>query len=161
MSEYFPSEDLRALWYERRAVVLRTLREAAATLLPAGLEMRETQGWALWAKLGPWTVDVSTGMPFSTADTLLLLQRVMRVNGFGPGKPSFQETRVDFAPGTATLTEAGQAALAQAAEQLLRLLREGPAVKLTAQGRPAKRKPRSPTRNTLAARATYAKAVGQ
>lgn len=159
MSEYFPSEDLRALWYERRAVVLQALREAAAPL--PGLEMRETQGWALWAKLGPWTVDVSTGMPFSTANTLLLLQRVMRVNGFGPGKPSFQETRVDFAPGTATLTEAGQAALAQAAELLLRLLREGPAVKLTAQGRPAKRKPRSPTRNTLAARATYAKAVGQ
>lgn len=159
MSEYFPSEDLRALWYERRAVVLQALREAVAPL--AGVEMRETQGWALWAKLGPWTVDVSTGMPFSTSDTLLLLQRVMRVNGFGPGKPSFQEARVDFAPGTATLTEAGQATLAQAAEQLLRLLREGPAVKLTAQGRPAKRKPRSPTRNTLAARATYAKAVGQ
>jgi len=159
MSEYFPSEDLRALWYERRAVVLRALREAAAPL--DGVEMRETQGWALWARLGSWTVDVSTGMPFSTSDTLLLLQRVMRVNGFGPGKPSFQETRVDFAPGTATPTEAGQAALAGAAEQLLRLLREGPVVKLTPQGRPAKRKPRSPTRNTLAARATYAKAVGQ
>ncbi|MFC7553295.1 hypothetical protein ACFQU7_15160 [Pseudoroseomonas wenyumeiae] len=98
MSEYFPSEDLRALWYERRAVVLQALRDAAATLQPAGLEMRETQGWALWAKLGSWTVDVSTGMPFSTSNTLLLLQRVMRVNGFGPGKPSFQETRVDFAP---------------------------------------------------------------
>jgi outer membrane protein OmpA-like peptidoglycan-associated protein len=161
MSEYFPSEDVRALWYERRAVVLRALQAALAPLQSLGLEMRETQGWALWAKLGSWSVDVSTGMPFSTANTLLVLQRVMRVNGFGPGKPSFQETRVDFAPDSATLTDAGQAALAEAAEQLLRMLREGPAVKLNAQGRPAKRKPRSPTRNSLAARATYAKAVGQ
>jgi hypothetical protein len=160
MSEYFPSEDVRVLWYARRAVVLKALQAATAPLLASGLELRETQGWALWAKLGQWSVDVSTGMPFSTADTLLVLQRTMRVNGFGPGKPSFAEMRLDFAPGTATLTTAGEAALAEAADHLLRMLREGPAVKLAANGRPAKRKPRSPNRNTLAARATYAKAVG-
>lgn len=161
MSEYFPSEDVRVLWYDRRSVVLKALEDTIAPLRPAGLELRQTQGWAMWAKLGQWSVDVSTGMPFTTSDTLLLLQRTMRVNGFGPGKPNFQEMHVEFMPGTATLTPAGEAVLAEAAEHLLRMLREGPAVKPAANGRPAKRKPRSPTRNTLAARATYAKAMGQ
>jgi hypothetical protein len=161
MSEYFPSQESRALWYDRRAVVLEMLQDALAPLLAEGLETRETKGWALWAKLDRWAVDVSTGMPYASSNTMLVLERVMRANGFSPGKPMLREVRVDFAPDSSRLTEAGEAAMAEVTECLIRFLREGPVVKLGADGKPAKRKPRGPTKAALAARATYAKAIGQ
>ncbi|MBO1073277.1 hypothetical protein [Roseomonas marmotae] len=160
MSEYFPTEDVRTLWYDRRALVLGKLREATAPLRAEGLESREGNGWQLWSQLGRWAVDTTTGVPYSSADTLLVLEREMRVTGFGPGKPAFREIRVEFEPGRAVLTEAGRNAVAEASDNLLRFLREGPEVRMGTNGRPVKRQPRRPTKNALAARASYAKAVG-
>ncbi|WP_146201959.1 hypothetical protein [Teichococcus aestuarii] len=158
MSEYFPTEAVRGLWEERRAVVLEHLRAAIAPLAAEGLETRDIHGWALWARLKSWTVDITTSVPFSESDHLAMLERAMKVTEFGPGRPVVREGKIRFLPGSATLAPEGRAALEAAAAALLRFLREGPPQRLDARGRPARRAPRNPTRRAMELRAGYAKA---
>lgn len=160
MSEYFPSEQKRVLWYERRAVVLAKLEAAVEPLRAEGLELRRINGWALWAKLRFWTVDVTTSFAYSGADTLSLTARTMKVTEFGPSRPSVQETAIAFVPETAELTPAGEAALAKAGEALVTALKEGAPSQLADRGRLPRRQARNPTAKAMRLRASYAKAVG-
>ncbi|MFC7607611.1 hypothetical protein [Teichococcus aestuarii] len=98
MSEYFPTEAVRGLWEERRAVVLGHLRAAIAPLAAEGLETRDIHGWALWARLKSWTVDITTSVPFSESDHLAMLERAMKVTEFGPGRPVVREGKIASCP---------------------------------------------------------------
>ncbi len=153
MSEYFPNSALRELWYARRAVLLAALREAAAGAAEHGAEYRDINGWAAWARLGRHAVDVTTSMPFSNADTMPVLLRFSRSDGFGARKPSCREIALTFENGSDRLTATGQQALSEVVQHFLRLLREGPAAST------ARRGPRSPTRKAMQARDAYAKAM--
>lgn len=158
MSEYFPTEAVRGLWEERRAVVLGHLRGAVARLAAEGLETRDIHGWALWCRLKSWTVDITTSVPFSESEHLAMLERAMKVTEFGPGQPAVKEWRVRFLPGSAALAPEGRDVLEKATEALLRFLREGAPQRLDARGRPARHRPRKPTRRAMELRAGYARA---
>lgn len=155
MSEYFPTEAARGLWEERRALVLGHLRGVLSSLEAEGLERRDIHGWALWARLKGWTVDVTTTVPFSESDRLAVLERAMKVTEFGPGRPALWPSEIRFLPGSAVLAPEGWAALEAAAGHLRRTLREGPPQRAEARGWAPRR---SPSRRAMALRAGYAKA---
>ncbi|MBI0434384.1 hypothetical protein [Roseomonas sp. KE0001] len=150
MSEYFPDLASRALWYARRATFLDLLQQALDPLPDEGLERTVIRDWALWARLGRQTADVTTSVPYSGSEVLAVLMRLGRETGFGPGQPILAEARLRYRPGEAELTAEGRATAEALAARLAAHL-SGAASPPGRTGRG--RRVRQPSRRSLALRA--------
>lgn len=150
MSEYFPDLASRALWYARRATFLDLLQQALDRLPEDGLQRSVIRDWALWARLGRQTADVTTSVPYSGSEVLAVLVRLGRETGFGPGQLTLAEARLHYQPGEAVLTAEGKATAEALAARL--------AAHLTGSASPSGRmgrgrRVRQPSRRSLALRA--------